>query len=293
SADLQSNLLRLTQQLINGGELPGAELARSQAADARARAQLQDAQRQLYQARVALATAMGISATGDDDTLPTARDGFPPAPEAAAVQGAPGLVAGSPDRRLDLSAAVKGEQSSRVIETAATNNVQPRLDLTTNTFFTAIGENSVSRTISRWVGPSTQLSLQLEKPLGNNTLRGQLLEAQASAKARTISANDLRRQIRLSVLQASTTLADAIAQVQQAEAAVGFFRNIYDADVQRFQTGEATLIDTVVTEQQQTEALFSLTVARSQLAKLLAQLRFETGTLLPANQEVLPQNFVT
>ena len=130
----------------------------------------------------------------------------------------------------------------------AERNLSMRLDLNTSTWFTAIGENSASRTLSRWVGPSTQIALQLEKPLGNNVLKGQLAERQADTKARTITANDLRRQIRLGVLQASATLGDAIEQVRQAEAAVGFFRSIYDADVQRFQTGEATLIDTVVTE---------------------------------------------
>jgi outer membrane protein TolC len=180
-----------------------------------------------------------------------------------------------------------------VIESAAAINVRPRLDLTTSTWFTAIGENSVSRSLSRWVGPSTQLALQFEKPLGNNQLRGQLAERTADARARQISAMDLRRQIRLGVLQASSTLNDAAAQVRQAEAAVGYFRNIYDADIQRYQTGEATLIDTVITEQQQTEALFALTSARNQLAHVLAQLRFQTGTLLPADNAVLPQNFVT
>jgi outer membrane protein TolC len=293
SSELQTNLLRLTQQLINGGELPGAELSRAQAADARARAQLEDAQRQLHAARVALAAAMGIAATGDDDTLPLARDPFPPPPDAAAIETAPALVEGSPEHRLDLSAAVKQQEAGQVIESAAAINVRPRLDLTTSTWFTAIGENSVRRSLSRWVGPSTQLALQFEKPLGNNQLRGQLAERTADARARQISAMDLRRQIRLGVLQASSTLNDAAAQVRQAEAAVGYFRNIYDADIQRYQTGEATLIDTVITEQQQTEALFALTSARNQLAHVLAQLRFQTGTLLPADNAVLPQNFVT
>jgi outer membrane protein TolC len=293
SSELQTNLLRLTQQLINGGELPGAELSRAQAADARAHAQLEDAQRQLHTARVALATAMGVGATGDDDTLPLARDQFPPAPDTAAVETAPALVDASPERRLDLSAAVKQQEAGQVIESAAAANLRPRLDLTTSTWYTAIGENSVRRSLSRWVGPSTQLALQLEKPLGNNVLRGQLVERSADERAREISAMDLRRQIRLGVLQASSTLADVVAQVRQAEAAVGYFRNIYDADVQRYQTGEATLIDTVITEQQQTEALFALTAARNQLAKVLAQLRFQTGTLLPADNTVLPQNFVT
>src|SRR5439155_12606282 len=138
----------------------------------------------------------------------------------------------------------------------------------TQTWYTALAENSINRAVSRWVGPSTQLGLNLERPFGNNLYRGRLASAQADTRTRAIEATDLQRQIRLGVVQAVSTLPDAISQVQQAEAAVGFYKNIYDADIERYRTGDATLIDTVLTQQQQTEAMLTLVAARAQLAHL-------------------------
>lgn len=293
SAQLQADLLRLTQQLIDAGELARAEISRAQAADARARAQREDAQRQVHQARVALATAIGVAATEDAATLPLARDAFPPTPDAAAVQNAAVLAGTAPRQRLDLSAAVKQQEAGRVLQEGVATNLRPRLDLTTSTWYTALEEDSIRRAIDRWVGPSTQISLQLERPTGNNLFRGQLVEREADTRSREIAATDLQRQIRLGVVQAASTLPDAVAQVQQAEAAVGFYRNIYDADVARFRTGEATLIDTVITQQQQTETMLSLIAARAQLARLVAQLRFQTGTLLGPGNTVDRASLVT
>jgi hypothetical protein len=48
------------------------------------------------------------------------------------------------------------------------------------------------------------------------------------------------------------------------------------------------LIDTLITEQQQTESRLGLIGARQDLAQLIAQLRYETGTLLDAGAVALP-----
>src|SRR5690606_409901 len=55
AVEFQSTLTQLTQQIINVGDLPQMELARSQASEARARAQLEDARRRYHEARVSLA----------------------------------------------------------------------------------------------------------------------------------------------------------------------------------------------------------------------------------------------
>src|SRR5262249_48093533 len=220
-------------------------------------------------------------------------DTFPAIPDAPVLQSAPTLVTGAAERRLDLSAAVKEQEAGRLLQDAAATNVRSLLNLTTSTWFTALRENSPGIALQRWVGPSTQLGLQYEKPFGNNLYRGELVSRQADLRSREIAATDLQRQIRLGVLQASNTLPDVVAQARQAEGPVGFYRNIYDADVERYRTGEATLIDTVITEQQQTEAMLALLTARNQLAHLIAELRFQTGTLLGPNGTVAPVNLIS
>ena len=284
---IQAKLVQLTQQIITAGDLPQVELSRAQAAQARAQAQLADAQRQLHQARVALAEAIGVGASDDDATIPKARDEFPAVP-AAGAPGAATLLPGAVQQRRDLAAAAEREASSRVLETAAAANTGMRFDLSGSTFYTALEERSIQRAIDRWVGPSVTLEITMEKPLGNNQLQGQLVQRSADARLRQIDAADLQRQIGLGVVQATGSLSDTIARVRQAEASVGFYNDIAQAEITRFTAGDATLIDTVLVQQQQTEAMLALTAARRDLGLLIAQVRFESGTLLPAGAVAEP-----
>ena len=280
SVELQTRLVALTQGLIAAGELPQTELARGQAAEARARAQLFDSERVWHQARLALATAMGVAATGDDTTLPRTRDAFPEPPPDVEVQTSSTYLSEATSLRSDLSAASNHAQAGTMLVENAETNLRPRLDLNSSTFFTSLGQGGIGQSIDRWVGPSETASLQIEKPVGNNLFAGQLGQRRADLAQRRIALTDLTRQVRLNVLQATGSLQDTVEAVRQAEAAVRLYQTTIDAEIQRFQIGEATLIDTVQTEQQQTDALLGLVSARLALAQLIAQLRFETGTLL-------------
>jgi outer membrane protein TolC len=269
----------LTQKLITAGDLPGVELARAQAAQSRAQAQLAEAERQFKEARVALATAMGVSVTSEDASLPRASDAFPAIP-AGAPQQSVALIPDALQRRQDLGAANKREEAGRTLQDTASTNLRSRYDLVGSTWYTALEERTIARAIDRWVGPSATLELQVERPFGKNLARGQLAQRQADLRARQITAADVQRQIGLGVVQASSSLPDAIARVRQAQASVGFYEQIVKAEFQRFESGDATLIDTVLMEQQQTESQLSLLAAQRQLGRLIAQLRYETATLL-------------
>jgi len=196
------------------------------------------------------------------------------------------------DQRLDVTAAAQREQAARALEEGAAFNLLPRMDFVAGTWYTALEERTIARAIDRWVGPSTSLGLQLEKPIGNNVLRGQLVQREADARQRQIAADDLRRVVRLGVIETMRSLREAIDRVEQARAAVEFYQRTVDAEVERFRTGEATLIDTVLTEQQRTEARLQLVSAEQTLAQLIARLRFETGTLIVDGQ-VVRENLVT
>jgi outer membrane protein TolC len=277
SVELQTQLLRLTQGLIAAGELPQTDLARAQAAESRSRAELFDSQRVEHQARVALAIAMGVASNGEDATLPHARDAFPDPPSEADVQPSAAYFAQAASLRSDLAAAATHEQAGTILVQGAETNLRPRVDLNSSTYFTSLGQTN---SLDHWAGPSQTASVQFEKPLGNNLFAGQLAERRADLAQRAIASTDLNRQVRLNVLQAAGSLPDALEGVRQGEAAVRFYQSTTDAEIQRFQIGEATLIDTVQTQQQQIDALLALVAARQQVAQLIAQLRFQTGTIL-------------
>ena len=73
----QTRLVELTRAAIDAGEQPQVELSRVQASEARARGRLRDAERSLMDARVSLATVLGVAADERDATLPLAADAFP------------------------------------------------------------------------------------------------------------------------------------------------------------------------------------------------------------------------
>jgi cobalt-zinc-cadmium efflux system outer membrane protein len=296
SVDLQTRIVQLTRQTIAAGNLPAIELARVQASEARSQTVLRDAQVALQQARVALATAMGIAVGTDDATLPKAADPFPPPPDAGAVDEPKmaQLADNGLQLRRDVTAALRRAEAAQVSVRAAQLNLKPKIDLTGGSWWTGNDEDVISNALKRWVGPSYNIAIDLEKPFGNNTQRGLLVEAQASGASSQISSSDLRRQVRLDVVRTGRSIVEAAERVRLAQSAVQFYQQTIDGELARYQIGEVTLIDTITTEAQQADARRALVAAQQELAQLIAQLRFETGTLVPdARTPVTPANLIT
>jgi outer membrane protein TolC len=225
-----------------------------------------------------------------------ASDPFPSAPDPAAIneQRMAALATAALQQRRDVSAADRRVEAAQVLVKGAELNLKPRVDLSGGTWWTGNDEAVVKRALSRWVGPSYNLTLDVEKPFGNNFQRGLLVEAQAGGASSEILSNDLRRQVRLNVVRTARSLNETIERVRQAQAAVDFYQQTIDSELARFQIGEVTLIDTITTESQQADARRTLVAAQQDLAQLIAQLRFQTGTLVPdANATVTPQGLTT
>ena len=296
SVDLQARMVQLTRQTIAAGNLPAVELARVQASEARSQTVLRDAQVAFHQARVALAAAMGVAVSTDEATLPRARDPFPAAPDATSVdeQRMAALAADGLQQRRDVVAALRRAEAAQVIVRGSQLNLKPRVDLSAGSWYTGNDEDVITRAFKRWVGPSYKVAIDVEKPFGNNTLRGELVQAQAGSVSSQISSADLRRQVRLDVVRTGRSLVEAIERVRVAQSAVQFYQQTIDAEIARYQIGEVTLIDTITTEAQQSDARRALVAAQQELAQLIAELRFETGTLVPdATAQVTQQGLIT
>jgi outer membrane protein TolC len=321
SLTLQEQLLELTRAAINAGEVPAADLARSEAGEARARARLFDTERSFHEARVNLAIVIGVAVSDDDRSLPRVRDEFPaiaagdastsaasapgaaatPAPATTPAAGAdpqpPGasspaipsilgpadtskLVTASDARRADLESATLRERAAQASARGAETDKRSRLDVVSETYTSAIDERKLANTIDRWVGPSQNLRLEFEHPFGNNIREGRYAQRRAELSQRLIEAQDLRRQIQLAVVRTTMQVRQAAGRLEQSRVGVDASQRTTDAEIERFRSGEATLIDTLLTEQQLVDARLALVSAQADLATFLAQLRFETGTLV-------------
>jgi outer membrane protein TolC len=236
-------------------------------------------------ARIELATAMGLGTTGDEASLPTARDGFPvvdAAPAGLTLEGLP------LESRGDVQAADRRAEAAKVVVAGAGTELRSKLDLTGRAYYTALDESTLTNTWDRWVGPSADLTAEFEKPLGNNRAKGSLAQAEADLQARRIASADLRRQTRLRTLAGVQSLPEAVSRVKLQQQAVELYQRTVENEIERLKAGESTLIDTLLTEQQQTESRLGLIAARQELAQLIAQLRFESGSLLEGDQVSLP-----
>lgn len=298
----QQRMVELTRAQLQAGNIPAIEVSRVQASEARSRARFEDASRSLQEAQVRLVDVMGLSASDDPATMPRAADDFPSTPTLAelATPLVSAIATGAGTRRNDLQAAVISEQAGRSLTDTLRTFTRSKLDFTTKVWWTALDDlinfvqdpNDPTRVariqekegyggiFDRWVGPSVETSLDYEKPLGNNVANGRLAQQRAELRRREITSGDLRRTIRLGVLRTARTLAESIDRVRAAEDAVKFYDTTIQGDLERLKAGDVTVLDTIVTEEQQVDAFLSLISARRDVARLLAELRFESGQLL-------------
>jgi outer membrane protein len=292
-----SKRLEVTDALIAGDELPRAERARSLASQATDSAQVASSERAVNEARVTLAKTMGLSVT-EPANAPLAADSFPPVPDARTLSA----LAPSPyidlalQKRWDRQASAKLKESGGVLTTAARTALRPRLDFAGRVSVNTIAETSLAQTPNAWTGPGWQASLQFEKPVGNNAAKGRLLQSESDLAQRSINASDLDRNIRANIVSLVASVKTAGEQVALLDEAVRFYGQTIDSESERYRGGQTSLLDMIVTQDVQTNALVTWTSARQQLASFVAKLRYETGTLVESRGDlnlVRPEDLVT
>ncbi|MEM1178880.1 MAG: TolC family protein [Acidobacteriota bacterium] len=283
SVDRQKTITEVTQALIDADEMIPAEIARAQAGLARAETNLNAARRDLVQRQVALAVAMGIESTSGEASI-NASTSFPAAPDASALGAVAeeSLRRSAVDRRGDVASARESLEASRILVAGAEGAARDRLDLQGSLYATAVGEDSLSEATDQWEAPSYSIGLSYEKIIGNQQREGLVVQRKALAARDRIQHADLRRTTQLGVSQTVGELGQALERLRYAEEAVKAFDQAYSAEREKFGAQETTLIDLVLSEDQQTDAGLRAIDARRQVASLLAQLRFDTATLIDA-----------
>lgn len=287
SADLHRRRVDVTKALIQGDELPRAELSRVLASQATDDGLVLSSLRQVNEARIALAQAMGISVL-EPANAPLAADPFPPPIPRSTIASIPtsDLLATAMERRFDRLAALKLKDSGGVLLVAALTGLRPKLDVNSKVSASATAETSLAQTVNGWAGPSFTLGLTFEKPIGNNDARGRVLTSRADLGQRTIDATDLERKIKASVVEVVYSLRETADQLDRVSEAVGQYRKTIESEMERFRSGQSSLLDSILTQDLQTGALFTYVTAKQQWAILLARLRFETGTMVESQGDL-------
>ena len=310
SADRQREIVELTEQLFAGGEVAAIELDRVRARATRVESSLISSRLSVLTARLSLAQTIGLDVTALSNA-PVAAETFaielPTLPDTASL----------PDQavaaRFDSSALGYLRNASQVLADAARADLKRVFDLSISgglsTFYESpffrflpdenspiisdfpvarVGDSPVQfysprglfRAFDSEWKPYVMASLSVRFPLANNRAKGRFAQARASLRRSDIEAGNLDRVIRFSVIEVSGALRFAGPAVERRRASVGFYLQTLDAALQRFEAGEQTLVDVLLTEEDWTAERIQLVRARQIFLSSFARLYFETGELI-------------
>lgn len=295
----QRRIGEVARALVQGDELPRAELAKVDAQTADSEAAALQAARAVVAARVELARAMGIDVSRIEeaplaaDPIPAAADvPVPSGPEIAA------LATALPDTRAEVRGAHRRVEAARVLERAARLELRPRLDLSLQAGWNAIWEDGSFKTTSVlapkgygkalggwYVGPSATVSLRLELPFWNNTQRGRLVTAEVGRERAEIFARDAERRALNQVREVAASLPSVRREVAARETATAEAEKTVGVASARLRAGETTLLDAILSERSRTQRFADLLAARQTLVLKAARLRWAAGTLLPVTRD--------
>ncbi len=292
SCDQQRKIERLSQALVQADEISRSELDRIRARVADAEAAAAQGRQSLVAARVGLARSMG-TVVADLDDAPLASDPLPPLPATGEMEKSPAsrLSALAASRRADLQAARKRREAADVLLTAARIDLRPRVDLSLRAGYGGVSEDPTRGAASpagiwdsfggRWAGPNFALSLRFQLPFGNNAYRGQWVQAGSALEQADLTALNLSRTAGSQTVKLADSVRRSVEEVSARDVSAQENDRTVSAAFEQYRAGELSLVDAIVTERNQTQAGLDLIASRQTLAARVAQLRFETGSLVP------------
>jgi outer membrane protein TolC len=127
--------------------------------------------------------------------------------------------------------------------------------------------------------------LSFDFPPANNVARGQLLQTESASRQAAIRADELARQIRAGILVSMDRLRNGSLQLKKAEEANRLYQTSVVNEKTKLSLGMATVLDVLQLEDRLTAASLGYLGARTSYAIALAQLRFDTGTLVATEAE--------
>jgi outer membrane protein TolC len=175
--------------------------------------------------------------------------------------------------------------SGKILVDAARINLRPQVGLNVRTSYASNTEDS--RADAYWlaygreVGPSVSAALSFAWPLENNLARGQFEQSSSFYQQSLIQTDQLSQSIVSSVMVDVSAVQLGREAIDQAQESADDFEKALENEREKLKVGNSTLLNTIETEQNLTNALLQVISARQQYATSIAQLRFDTGTLLP------------
>lgn len=204
------------------------------------------------------------------------------------------------DGRLDLQAAKLRQQAAQVLLAKARRDVLPKLDLQLAAGYQGLSEGAdfdrFPKSLTEQIyGPNTSVGLNFMYPIGNNTARGMLDQAQANYQQTVIQTNELARNIKSQINLNIAALQRRTAEANMTKKAVEFYQPSLDGlrkqaemNVIAQTNGKSApatpnleiLMGLTDIEDKLTTATNQHLLAQAELAKAIAATRLNTGLLI-------------
>ena len=310
SAARLKDLVSLVEGLVSGGEAAEVDLARARARAAAVQASIAGARAAVAEARVSLAEAAGLEVSTIAEA-PLASDRFAEVrTDEVSVEA---LIAAAQQGRRDRIALDHARRAAAEITRGAQADLRRRFDVSIRTGLANSRESELFRFLiderqpifselnppqtfndpnryyepagfwnslsGRWE-PFIIAAVSFDLPFGNNTAKGRLAQAQATLRSADIQYADRNRLIGDNIVGVTGSLRAAAEGVRRAREAVERGKASVEGVVTQLRAGEATLIDTLTTEEELTRDELELVRQQQLYFSTLARLRFESGQLV-------------
>jgi outer membrane protein TolC len=241
------------------------------------------AEESLVETRQSLGLTMGLSGE-QAAALPAPSDALPvidtpPPPETASAYVDTALA-----QRTDARASRLRQQSQDRLVLAARNGLRPQLDLVMTGGWNSYGGiTGFSRYFpyGRDVpGANLSAGVVVGVPVRNRAAEGTYAAQQGVARQSEIQAQDVERQIGSTVRVALSSLESLAAQMKSKNEASAIYESAVLDEREKLRHGTGTVIDLILTEDRLTQSALDALSTQINMAKAVARLRFETGSLL-------------
>ncbi len=245
----------------------------------------------MEQARIALSVAMGTPYR-DFGLVKVSAEQFP---KFETIKLSPeqlnkNWVAQAMENRADLKAINLRQEANNVLVKKYTRDLMPQLDVSLNAGYQGLSEGASASTLGDAVyrnvpGPNLSGQLSFAYPLENNTQEGLLASQKALSRNTQVGIGQLERTISALVDVDVSLLTRRMAEKNMAEKAVAFYQPAVNELAERAMKEAPAMLNLLEYEDRLVGAKVSRLQVASALAKLIAEVRFQTGTLIISNDE--------
>ena len=277
-----------TRALIDAGTRPAADLKQVQANVASRVSQRIGGEQGVFSARQDLAVTLGIP-YAQMLALPLPVDDFPTPPGGMPVLDALAGVALS--SRADLKSSRQKETSAEAILVSAEDALKKKLDLQGSLGYAGLSEgaafwNYLTPMFNRPTGPNFTVGLNWTFAKENNSAIGRMVRSRSQLTQSRIQTGDLERTIQSNVAVAYDAVQRSIEKLAASRDSAALYRGAVQDQADLARLGVTTIIDLINTEDRLTNALLDELGALQAYALALTQLRYQTGSLLNAQDDV-------